>query len=215
MCNFTNTQAIFHFNFLQSWADWKSSIKEKTCKIHQYKNKTGGGTPPELVLTPLEERVGKICGKFQMRGDDEICEFGFGPMQKKSKTSQGAENINNTNTNNNNVSISQISAQPVSTSNAIELNVRKRLFNEGNDDIVFLADDDSFNLTTPQKQTTPHSINSTPKSRRFVSNRNQTEVALALQKENNETLKIIASQNVKIIARLDKVIDLLENKKSV
>lgn len=84
LCDFTNIHAIFYY-FLQSWADWKSSIKEKACKIHQYKNKTGGGIPPELVLTTLEERVEKICGKFQMRGDDEICEFGFGPIQKKNK----------------------------------------------------------------------------------------------------------------------------------
>lgn len=157
----------------------------------------------------------RICGKFQMRGDDEIREFGFGPIQKKAKTSQGVVNKNNTNTNN--VSFSQISAKPASTSNAIELNVRKRLFDEGIDDVVLLPDsgDESFNLTTPQKQTTPCSINSTPKLRRFASSRNQTEVALALQKENNELLKTIALQNVKIITRLDKVIDLLQNKNSV
>lgn len=51
-------------------------IKEKCCKYRQYFNATRH--VPDEELNALEKRIETICGSFQMHGDENTDELGFG-----------------------------------------------------------------------------------------------------------------------------------------
>lgn len=64
------------------------AVKEKVKLIRQHRNRTGGGPPTTLVLTPFEERIKSICGSALLDGDPDVGEIGFTkPSNEKSSDS--------------------------------------------------------------------------------------------------------------------------------
>lgn len=51
--------------------------KKKVQKIRQHRNRTGGGSPSNVVLSELDERIVSIVGDFCADGDSSLTEIGF------------------------------------------------------------------------------------------------------------------------------------------
>lgn len=51
--------------------------KKKVQKIRQHRNRTGGGSPSNVVLSEFDERIVSIVGDFCADGDSSLTEIGF------------------------------------------------------------------------------------------------------------------------------------------
>lgn len=66
------------------------AVKEKVKLIRQHRNRTGGGPPTTLALTPFEERIKAICGSALMDGDPNLSEIGFAKPSNDDLWDRGA-----------------------------------------------------------------------------------------------------------------------------
>lgn len=197
---------------VQTWTDWKSNTKEKACLIVQSMNRTGGGSPSNVKLSQMEERIERICGRFQMRGDSNVGEMGFGTprIPVRNANSSPPTSIADPST----PALPSYTASNADPSRALcesnrnlhrpfEVNAqsaRKRLF----------CDEETISIDC---ENSDKSIQSTPKRKRFVSSQNQINQAIEGQSEGNELLKTIVRQNFEIIDLLKKQNALLESLK--